>query len=513
MKKIVLSFKTLLMAMIMPLVFQHTGHAQVNCQLNIGKYPAIANTSTLWFNAFFTDNSCNNPASTYNWTFGDGTSGTGAYLNHTYAQPGWKMVCVSTVTASGTPVTTCDSVLVSPDSSQTNCDQGVLSFTTNPVQGTANTLNFDNNTNLTSGCFSANTSFTWIFGPGLTPDITVGNQSVQHTFPGPGTYQVFIRAQTLSGGIAVNSGTAIVQSTAQTIALGGFVHGSGVCTGSPVKVELYGISDNSYQTMNLSSIQDSCFYYFNVENTPGAPAKNYIIRATPLSGNDYLPTYYGNTLFWENASVIQPTESLWNLNIDLLPSIYDTNGTGPGLVIGSIGGNGTVVNSVFNSSPISTTFDVTASRVIITNSAGQPVGFAIVNSNGTFSYPNLPVGQYFLRVDNPKVPSVAIPFVISANSATMNMNFSTTANGISNVTANGKTIKVVELNAFPNPANDEISVSGTKGNIQIINSTGQVVLETTKGQNIRISNLASGLYTIRAKNSKNEPVNTRFVKK
>ena len=265
--------------------------------------------------------------------------------------------------------------------------------------------------------------------------------------------------------------------------------------------------------MTLSSIQDSCFFYFYTQNPTGLPATQYIIRATPLVGTDYLPTYYGNTLYWENASVIQPTESLWALGIDLLPGIYDTIGTGPGLVQGTIGGNGTVVNSVFNSNPISTTFNVTASRVIITNAAGQPVGFAMVNANGTFSYPNLPVGEYFLRVDNPKVPSVAIPFSITANAATVNVNFNTTSSGISNVTSNGKTIKAVELLTFPNPASDEISVTGTKGNIQIINSKGQVVLETSNGQNIRISNLASGLYTIKARNTNNEPVNTRFVKK
>jgi hypothetical protein len=367
---------------------------------------------------------------------------------------------------------------------------------------------------MNTGCFSQNTVFSWFFDAATVPVTTVGSQSIQRTFPGPGVYQVCLRATPFNGGNPVSTcANVTVQSSNPTIALGGFVHGNGNCTGSPVKVELYGISDNSYQTMTLSSIQDSCFFYFYTQNPTGLPATQYIIRATPLVGTDYLPTYYGNTLYWENASVIQPTESLWALGIDLLPGIYDTIGTGPGLVQGTIGGNGTVVNSVFNSNPISTTFNVTASRVIITNAAGQPVGFAMVNANGTFSYPNLPVGEYFLRVDNPKVPSVAIPFSITANAATVNVNFNTTSSGISNVTSNGKTIKAVEILTFPNPASDEISVTGTKGNIQIINSKGQVVLETSNGQNIRISNLASGLYTIKARNTNNEPVNTRFVKK
>ena len=41
------------------------------------------------------------PSSNYQWTFGDGTSGTGYYVDHIYANPGTYTVCLTTIDTFG----------------------------------------------------------------------------------------------------------------------------------------------------------------------------------------------------------------------------------------------------------------------------------------------------------------------------------------------------------------------------------------------------------------------------
>jgi PKD repeat protein len=50
--------------------------------------------------------------STYSWTFGDGTSGTGAYPWHLYSAPGAYYVCLTINTSNGGTCTWCDSIHV-----------------------------------------------------------------------------------------------------------------------------------------------------------------------------------------------------------------------------------------------------------------------------------------------------------------------------------------------------------------------------------------------------------------
>lgn len=131
-------------------------------------FPDSVNSSQMYFNAWgvFVNN-------IINWSYGDGTSGTGQFSSHTYNAPGVYTVCMNEVDfVTGLTVCTyCDSVVVGAGS---NC-----SFTYNG-SGT-----FGSPTVFTAANAPAGSVYYWDFGDG-SPVIT--GQSVTHIYAAPGSY-------------------------------------------------------------------------------------------------------------------------------------------------------------------------------------------------------------------------------------------------------------------------------------------------------------------------------------
>ncbi len=120
---------------------------------------------------------------TYQWNFGNGATGSGATVNHTYATIGTYTAIVtasnSVNTASQTTVVTVLEVPISGLTASNNSPTGL---------GTATTLN----ASVTAG---DNVSYSWNFG-----DSTTGSgASVNHTYPHTGTYNVTVTASNSRG--------------------------------------------------------------------------------------------------------------------------------------------------------------------------------------------------------------------------------------------------------------------------------------------------------------------------
>lgn len=109
----------------------------------------------------------------HSWTFGDGTSGTGAYPWHQYASAGWYTVC-HTVTDSAFACsdTWCDSIYVG---GMVFCNAS-FSYTTDTI---TNTVTFINTS------IGGTTNY-WYLGDGNSATVT----NPVHQYPGPGTYLV-----------------------------------------------------------------------------------------------------------------------------------------------------------------------------------------------------------------------------------------------------------------------------------------------------------------------------------
>ncbi len=117
-----------------------------------------------------------NPNSVANWDFGDGTSGTGLNVNHTYAAQGTYTVTMTEVDFFNNVL--CSYTLTVIYSNSSNCS--FVYTQPSPVQN-PNVFSFSGASN------SPGAVFTWDFGDG-SPTVTGYNP--QHAYGAPGTYTV-----------------------------------------------------------------------------------------------------------------------------------------------------------------------------------------------------------------------------------------------------------------------------------------------------------------------------------
>ena len=129
-------------------------------------------------------------AQRYEWTFGDGATAntTTPTTSHTYTNAGNFLVRLIAID---------DSKCFPRDTSYINIrvrpDRAVLASTNIKLPPCeSNTYQFNNTSIAPPGKPFSNNSFQWDFGDN-SPPVLAGQASVNHTFPGPGTYNVVLR--------------------------------------------------------------------------------------------------------------------------------------------------------------------------------------------------------------------------------------------------------------------------------------------------------------------------------
>lgn len=128
------------------------------------------------------EGSMNLPGTTYSWDFGDGTTGSGMDITHTYAAAGSYNVCLTVTLTDSTGAvlctdTDCDSVTVSaPQPAPVNCSAHFRYFT----------MRGDTSVRFFGGFATDVITYAWDFGDGSTDTI----KNPKHTYAAPGTYNV-----------------------------------------------------------------------------------------------------------------------------------------------------------------------------------------------------------------------------------------------------------------------------------------------------------------------------------
>ena len=210
----------------------------------------------------------------------------------------------------------------------------------------------------------------------------------------------------------------------------------------------------------------------------------------------YMPTYYGNTIFWSSASLITLGQPINPYNIDLQVSIPPF--AGPGNISGTI----TTGSKLFGSgAPLPNI------EIMLLDMSNNPLILDYSDASGNFSFSNLPYGTYKVYAEVGGINTN--PAVITLNAAAPNSNnvsLLMTSSGITIGIENHETISVNKL--YPNPASDNLSLELNtlkSGSVTMIISDilGNEVLANTSALttgsnklNINTSELTPGSYSL-----------------
>ena len=177
---------------------------------------------------FYAYNAGGGSVSSYSWSFGDSTTGTGQYPNHIYSAPGNYTVCLTITTYNGCTDTYCTNITIA---ASTNCS---ASFTYQSA----------NNAGYFSGFATGGTvtSWTWYFSDGTMAYV----QNPVHFFTLPGVYTACLYINTSSG---------CFDSTCQQV----IIIGAG--SGCQANFSYSAQSSNVFSFTNLSPGSPGYFYW------------------------------------------------------------------------------------------------------------------------------------------------------------------------------------------------------------------------------------------------------------
>jgi len=151
----------------------------------------------------------------YNWTFGDGSTGTGVTTSHTYNTAGTYTVNLTVIDGQGATGST--TRIIQVNTSGENASP-IASFTASPTSGVA-PLAVDFNASGSSDPDGSITSYNWAFGDG-----TAGTGvTTSHTYSIPGTYTARLTVTDNEG--ATSSASQIISVTTQSAPLNFTGHG------------------------------------------------------------------------------------------------------------------------------------------------------------------------------------------------------------------------------------------------------------------------------------------------
>jgi hypothetical protein len=261
---------------------------------------------------------------------------------------------------------------------------------------------------------------------------------------------------------------------------------------------------NYFPYFNVAQVDSMGVYVF-----PFVPNGSFNLFAIPLDGNGYLPTYYENTLFWEEAMQVVPGETENPYNISLVSASAPLNP-----------GNGTIFGQI-NQSGVRADF-IGQIIVYLMNADHQPIDFTEVASDGSFQFTELAFGTYYIKPELAGVNSdyMRVDLTEGQNEITLNMTFSGNnfLGSIENETSSSLG------NFYPNPVKEiahiEINLEKqSRYTAMIFDLSGRMISETTHqipaGEStidIPVSDLESGIYFVRLIKSNGTTLSRKIIK-
>jgi len=446
----------------------------------------------------FLDISWGNP-DTWLWDFGDGTTSGEQNPVHTFPDYGLYNVCLTISNTEDSCFNThCETVFA--DTIPDNCE----SYFTYQVQDL--TVSFEGH----SLSFFPLT-WEWQFGDGTGGE----GPAVTHTYIEEGSYTVTLVTTDESGCTWSSTQTVTVGSSPSYTLFGQVIMGNTIADiGSAI---LYRMDDpaGGIYIVDVQYLDSAGMYHFT-DVEPGA----YLILAELAPGSagygEYLPTYYGDVVFWGDATVITLGEPQNPYDIHLVAAA--SYSSGPGTVTGMItqdlefSGRGTPAQNI---------------EILLINHTGQVIALNYSAADGTFTFPDLALGIYDIYAEVPGKNTIPATVTLDDLNATVNVEIVITGDQVNQLYGINDPEKILSMHVgevYPDPVNDEafipIECSGSvTAEITLFNQMGQRTVQYMvilhQGDNIvpiKTKNLPEGIYLLKLTDSRNNLITRKFIK-
>ncbi len=330
-----------------------------------------------------------NNSNQYVWDFGDGSSGSGSSPTHQYnANQSWYWACLTVYGPNGCQESFCDTISLDGFIGG-GCNAGFSNSGNTPIGYT-----------FTSYAQDPNASYDWSIDG-------VANQADGASLYVPG-FVDGVHTVCLTVNTSNCTDTQCMTIYVSQDSCFGWISGQ-VFAGNlnqPIDVaQVYLISFDA-NTNQLTEVQSAMvdsggYYYFS-----GIPCGEYLVKAatTPNSAffSSQLPTYYGNSTFWNYGQTIVVTEVAPAVQYDIT-LITGNNPGGPGFIGGDVteGAN----KMAAEGDPIE------GVTVMLFDMAGNAIAYTYTDAYGAFGFDNLAYGMY--QVYTELINFTTVPAVVA----------------------------------------------------------------------------------------------------
>jgi PKD repeat protein len=444
----------------------------------------------------------------WEWDFGDGSMSSEQDPVHVYSKPGEYLVCLNVYNADSMETCfhfICETIEI-PDSM--NCI-AAFSYMADSSSQLVNQFSFYDESN------GYPDNWEWDFGDGTISH----EQNPVHVYQEGGQYEVCLNSWNSSFPGCIDA-TCMTIQTPEYYRLGGQAFLGSTPINNPYHTGDTGIAilyrqrtDKSLIAVDTNIFHEHGYYWF-----ADMMEMHYVIKIGLTEGSahyhDVVPSYYPTMMLWTDAASIMLDEDEFEAHTTLMQT--SELSAGPGNITGRLmQGNRWDASSLKGYEKV---------PVILTDMGSIPLKCCRVNSNGSFSFSDIPYGTYKIYADLTGMYSLPqtvtlseeIPYIDSIYidmSAEPLLGISELLPGVIN-----------DLSLYPNPSRDIINLKfdaddNSIVNMMIYNQLGQQLLVEShmvyKGNNkldTDISSLPEGIYFLRLQATNNSPLLKMFIK-
>jgi hypothetical protein len=270
-------------------------------------------------------------------------------------------------------------------------------------------------------------------------------------------------------------------------------------------------STGAYDTTQVISVNEDGSYLFEK-----VILDKYIVFCKPdeVLYPESIPTYFPNTIFWEEATALEPTNDITGLDI-IAQSIRPDVPTGNGLIGGFLEED-VEENRTERTRRIANA-GVTARRTEGTGRGKEVVyvlvGYTFTNEDGEFEFTDLPQGQYRLNIQYPGFPMDSTSFIDFTIGTGLNAEVQVAALVSNNAITVRKRIVTglyeqpqYQASVFPNPTVETIQVSFVKDaydrELVLLDVNGQQLIKQAAPDDkatVDVTSIRDGVYLLQVK--------------